>query len=85
MASLIGREMVRRRVRRTVDVNKSVANRVLEGMMDWVAALVPDCTLVERYGFRCSVNGGRSIGAWGWAAAQERVKGEEKGARKGGE
>ena len=56
--------MVRRRVRCTFDVNECVANRVMEGMVDGVAALVPDCTFVERYGFS-TVNGGGSRGACG--------------------
>lgn len=51
LASFIGRKMVGRRVRCTIEVNERVPDLVLEGMVDGVAALVPDRTFVERYGF----------------------------------
>ena len=50
MASLLGGEMIGRRVRRKVKVKEGVANIVVEGVMNWSPALVPNSALVERNG-----------------------------------
>lgn len=48
LASLVGGEVVRRRVWRVVEVIKRVADWVAEGVADGATALVPDCAFVER-------------------------------------
>jgi len=60
LASFIGRKMVVRLARCTVEVNERVADPVLEGMVDGVATLVPHCAFVERYGFSFYIGEGRS-------------------------
>ena len=58
LASLVGGEVVRRRVMRSVvEVKKSVADGVLEGVVDGAATLVPDGAFVERHCFRVSSGG----------------------------
>jgi hypothetical protein len=52
--------MIGWRVRCTVEVNKCVANIVLKGMVNRVAALMVDSTFVERYGFSSVIGRGRS-------------------------
>lgn len=60
LASFIERKMIVRRMRRTIEVNERIADLVLEGMVDWVATLVPNCAFVERYGFSFYIGEGRS-------------------------
>lgn len=79
-ASFVSGEVAGRTVGCTVEVNEGISHRILEGMVDGAAALVPDRSFIQSDGFR-GVRGGRRSAP----VAQEGMEREEDGEGDGGE